>query len=246
MTSAIARLVRLSRMSEHQNKPRPAPDQPRTPRGETAMHDPGGHLARGACNVLGRRCVAQMAVCLLSASTNASYAVSPSGPVAGWGDIAIPYLEPGAVLTNITAGAGHALAITSKGAAVAWGYNTSQQAIPPFGLANVVSVAGGDTHSLALKADGTVVAWGGNNYGQINVPPGLSNVVAITAGDSYSEAVKGDGTVVTWGLAGSAQTTVPPGLSNVITIKSLVNHTRPRRRPSASAARPRSPSLRPR
>ena len=79
-----------------------------------------------------------------------------------------------------TAGPGHSLAVTSKGAVLAWGYNVDGELgdgnransdVPvkvklPRGR-RVTAVAAGELHSLAVTSTGAVLSWGGNNFGQL-------------------------------------------------------------------------------
>ena len=119
----------------------------------------------------------------------------------------------GTVVTGISAGDGHALAMTSTGAVYAWalgpdgGFNgqlgngCAQSAIcsvttPELvsGLSNVIAVSAGDQFSLALTSTGKVYGWGDDQFGEssgvegsdILTPtqlPRLANVIAISAGD---------------------------------------------------------------
>ena len=79
-----------------------------------------------------------------------------------------------------TSGPGHSLALTSTGAVLAWGYNTSGELgdgstkdsdLPvkvklPAGR-KVTAIAAGELQSVALTSTGAVLAWGGNNFGQL-------------------------------------------------------------------------------
>jgi len=51
---------------------------------------------------------------------------TPRGQVVGWGQVTLPYIEPGTVFTQIAAGLDHGLALTSSGKVVAWGWNYEQ------------------------------------------------------------------------------------------------------------------------
>ena len=141
-----------------------------------------------------------------------SLALMEDGTVWGWGGKAkgqlgdgtftTPRLAPQPVslplgpetITQITAGWGHALALSSDGTVWAWGQNdygqlgdgtlanqfTPAQVRGPGGvgvLGNVVMVSGGDCHSAALLADGTAWTWGCNYHGGTNPPPGGSDPV---------------------------------------------------------------------
>ena len=149
----------------------------------------------------------------------------PAGTVVGWGNLVLPYLEPGIRFQAISAGGYHTLALTTAGTVVAWGGNQFGQCMVPANLNGVIAIAagGGDNpslhgHSLALKSDGTVVAWGDDRLGQSTVPADLSGVIAIAAAWGSSLALKSDGTVVAWGWDVYGQCTVPANLSGVIAL----------------------------
>jgi hypothetical protein len=108
-------------------------------------------------------------------ASNVPVAVSP--PTAG----AVSY-------TSIAVGTAHSLAITTTGAAYAWGSNASGQlgdgvqgeqnlqpdsVVPaPVSMPNGVTftqIAAGASHSIALGDDGHVYDWGSNVFGQLGV-----------------------------------------------------------------------------
>ncbi len=87
-------------------------------------------------------------------------------------------------ITQISAGAGHSLALASDGTVYAWGQNTYgqlgnnvttnssspvavQTTGTPMAGKSIVNIAAGGYHSLALADDGTVYAWGYNPTGQL-------------------------------------------------------------------------------
>lgn len=155
--------------------------------------------------------------------------LSRGGLVFAWGDNANGQQNSPAdlqgMVTGITAGYSHTVALKRDGTVATWGSNFKQQALVPTGLGGVVAIAAGAFHTLALRVDGTVVAWGDNDSGQTKVPPGLTGVTAIAAGQNHSVALKQDGTVVAWGLNDKGQTAVPPGLIGVTAIAAGQNHT---------------------
>jgi alpha-tubulin suppressor-like RCC1 family protein len=136
----------------------------------------------------------------------------------------VPGLGP---VRAVAAGGNHSLALTTDGAAWAWGWNQSGQLgdgtvadrlaparVP--GLANITALAGGGGHSLALDADGVVWQWGTDLAGaQTCQPPGWSTgylcnlaptrvgglpaIAAIAAASGYNLALASDGTVWSWG-----------------------------------------------
>ncbi len=141
------------------------------------------------------------------------------------------HIPAGTKITAIRAGCGHALALTSKGKVLAWGFNSSgelgdgthtQRDTPvrvrlPAGT-KVRGIGAGSLHSLAVTAKGKVLAWGGNDFGQlgngttansdrpvrVRLPHG-TKVTAVAAGDSHSLARTTKGKVLAWGIDGSGE-----------------------------------------
>jgi alpha-tubulin suppressor-like RCC1 family protein len=137
----------------------------------------------------------------------------------------------GTVVTQVTAGSSHALALTSAGQVYAWGAglegqlgdgSTALRTAPtpvtfPAGTVVTQVSAGGD-HSMALTSTGELYAWGDNSHGQLGdgtttgsdtpvavpAPTGLT-FTDISAGTSHSLAVGSDGSVWAWGLGASGQ-----------------------------------------
>lgn len=86
-------------------------------------------------------------------------------------------------VVEISAGAGHSLALCSDGTISAWGYNSGGQLgnlsttysnvpvqVTQSGVLagkTVVGISAGGNHSLALNSDGTLAAWGANDAGQL-------------------------------------------------------------------------------
>ncbi|NIL44150.1 cell wall anchor protein [Salinispora arenicola] len=179
-----------------------------------------------------------------------SLAVTSTGAVLAWGDNSNGQLGNGTTTgsstpvdvdlpagTTITAvaagvaGAAHSLALTSTGAALAWGNNadgqlgngdTTNRSTPvdvdlPAGV-TIAAVAAGGLHSLALTAAGAVVAWGRNVSGQlgngtttgsstpvdVDLPTGAT-ITAIAAGFDFGLALTAAGAVVAWGRNASGQ-----------------------------------------
>ena len=138
---------------------------------------------------------------------------------------------PPAVVTAVSAGDSHALALTSSGQVWAWGANLFGQlgngttadsdvpvaVTPPPGVVFDAVAAGGD-HSLALASDGRIFGWGANTSGQVGdgttssrstptpvtAPPGVT-FTAVSAGTAHSLAVASDGSVWSWGFNASGQ-----------------------------------------
>ena len=113
----------------------------------------------------------------------------PGGCIGGYPCSTSPItvkLPSGTRVTAVAAGNDHALAVTSTGQVLAWGFNRYGELgdgtfTGPVGCAcsttpvkvklpkgtRVTAVAAGDDHSLALTSTGQVLAWGGNSYGQL-------------------------------------------------------------------------------
>lgn len=110
----------------------------------------------------------------LGNGTNTSSNV-PVGPVGG--------LLTGKIITQISAGAFHSLALDSTGQVYAWGYNSDGQlgdgtitssnvpvAVDTTGVLNgkiIAQISAGASHSLASDSNGQVYAWGNNNVGEL-------------------------------------------------------------------------------
>ncbi|WP_018587428.1 Ig-like domain repeat protein [Salinispora arenicola] len=134
-------------------------------------------------------------------------------------------LPPGTTVATIAAGTNHSLAITSTGAALAWGGNGNGQlgnnstatslepiavTLPP--STTITAIAAGSSYSLAITSTGTALAWGGNSNGQLGtgnnadslipiavaLPPGTT-ITSIAAGFTHSLAVTSTGTALAWG-----------------------------------------------
>jgi alpha-tubulin suppressor-like RCC1 family protein len=143
-------------------------------------------------------------------------------------------LPTGATVKAISAGCDHALAITSSGGLLAWGYNGAGQvgdgtmksrAKPvhvklPTGATTTI-VAAGCSHSIALTSAG-LFGWGLNTNGQLGngtmqssdapVPiiilrrgPPLGSVVALFAGCYHTLMLFSKGAVLAWGYNGDGQ-----------------------------------------
>jgi alpha-tubulin suppressor-like RCC1 family protein len=140
-------------------------------------------------------------------------------------------LPTGTKVTAIAAGLDHALALTSTGAVLAWGWNpngqlgdggTKNSDVPvkvklPTGT-TVIKIAAGNDHSLALASTGAMLSWGWNLYGQLgngrsvqsDVPvpvelPAGTKVTKIAAGDFHSLVVTSTGGALAWGYNSRGQ-----------------------------------------
>jgi len=123
-----------------------------------------------------------------------------------------PLQVPGVTgISMVAAGHDHALALTTSGTVITWGYQISSSPVFVTGLSSVKTVAAGCWHSLAVKSDGTVWAWGTNTYGQLGngtntdrwTPVQVSglpgNIIAVAAGQNHSLALDANGNVWVWG-----------------------------------------------
>ncbi|WP_050591866.1 RCC1 domain-containing protein [Salinispora fenicalii] len=140
-------------------------------------------------------------------------------------------LPAGTTVTAIAAGDDHSLAVTSAGAALAWGGNrfgqlgdetTTDSTTPvevslPAGT-TVTAIAAGDDHSFAVTSAGTALAWGDNSQGELGdgtttrsstpVPvslPAGTTVTAIAGGVAHGLALTSAGTVLAWGSNSDGQ-----------------------------------------
>ncbi len=134
-------------------------------------------------------------------------------------------LPAGTVVTQVSAGGDHSMALTSTGELYVWGDNslgelgdgttassdTPVAVVPPSGI-TFTDVAAGTTHSLAVGSDGSVWAWGMGASGQLGdgsfddaaVPtevdmPAGAPVTMVAAGGAHSLALTTAGQVFGWG-----------------------------------------------
>jgi alpha-tubulin suppressor-like RCC1 family protein len=134
-------------------------------------------------------------------------------------------LPSGTKITQVRAGCDHAIALTSTGRVLAWGYNffgqlgdglNTDSNVPVFvdmpqGV-KVKTITAGQFHNLALASNGTAVfSWGDNRDGQLgngtqtnsNTPVlvtlGGVTLTGLTATFGDSLAVTTQGQVLTWG-----------------------------------------------
>ena len=125
----------------------------------------------------------------------------------------MPGTLTGKIVTAISAGDSHNLALTDDGTITAWGWNADGQTTVPGSLAGeaVTAIEAGYYHSLAHTDDGTITAWGFNGYGQSTVPGTLDGktVTAIAAGGYHNLAIVAPATPAAPTITGIAPATGP-------------------------------------
>ncbi|MEU7025043.1 Ig-like domain repeat protein, partial [Streptomyces sp. NPDC046203] len=176
-----------------------------------------------------------------------SLALTSDGRVLAWGLNAVGQLGDGTSdnsstpvevsipagvrITDISAGGGTGVALTSDGRVLGWGdgvngqmgngtngYNrTPVYASLPAGT-EITDVSAGQTHVLALTDDGQALAWGYNGSGElgdgtttqrnlpvpVDLPTGV-RLTAVDAGSYYSLALTDDSRALAWGANNFAQ-----------------------------------------
>ncbi|XP_058829831.1 probable E3 ubiquitin-protein ligase HERC4 isoform X2 [Topomyia yanbarensis] len=131
------------------------------------------------------------------------------------------------IITQVSCGTAHSLAITNWGQLFTWGSNavgqlghdsdlssyTTPRMVKAIATKSVIQVAAGQMHSLALTNSGELYSWGANGYGQLGlgttnekVPiPTLVKSLAgipiafIACGGCHSFAVSKSGAIFCWG-----------------------------------------------
>jgi alpha-tubulin suppressor-like RCC1 family protein len=178
----------------------------------------------------------------IAAGLDDSVALGSDGKVYAWGDDSflelgdgsgvaysttpvVVALPTGTVVTSISAGQFHNVALASTGVVYGWGYDgygqlgdgrrttpaTPVVASMPTGVLGTAVAAGG-YHTVVAGSDGNVYAYGYNNDGQLGLgtktlharpsavllPAGVS-AVSVAAGLYHSVMVGSDGKVYAWG-----------------------------------------------
>ena len=190
-------------------------------------------------------------VVAVSAGPDYSCAVTNTGDAQCWGyngtgalgngtSSGVPTTTPVAVsglssgVVAVSAGLDYTCAVTSAGAALCWGADSTGQLgdgnnrytrpgtdtpVAVIGLTSgVVAISAGAYHTCALTSAGGVWCWGANDLGQLGIGvlssysttpvavSGLSSgVVAISAGDGHTCAVTSAGGVWCWGSNSAGQ-----------------------------------------
>lgn len=139
-------------------------------------------------------------------------------------------------IVRVACGAHHALAVTSAGNVLAWGWNEMGQAIgvnrpnlvtEPTQVSipeKVSSVSGGLYHSLALSDHGTAYSWGQSSAGQLGRKDGGKSwrveipemLVSVSCGLMWSSAVSSSGQLWVWGVLQDTTHTAVQQLPRVI------------------------------
>uniref|UniRef100_A0A182M4V1 HECT domain-containing protein n=1 Tax=Anopheles culicifacies TaxID=139723 RepID=A0A182M4V1_9DIPT len=131
------------------------------------------------------------------------------------------------IITGVSCGTAHSLALTNWGQVFSWGSNAVGQLghdtengrqptprmIKAIGAKHVVQIASGQYHCLALTNNGELYAWGSNSYGQLGI--GTTNekvpiptlvqslagvpIAFIACGGNHSFAVSKSGAIFGWG-----------------------------------------------
>lgn len=114
--------------------------------------------------------------------------------------------------TAFEIGAGHTLALTADGRAIAWGLNTIRQCdvpAPPVGATYVAISAQGNTNAL-LTSTGDVQPWPCSSLGCYvpALPPGKT-YTQVSCGALHIVALRSDGRLVAWGSNTKGQCNAP-------------------------------------
>lgn len=193
----------------------------------------------------------------IDAGSDHSVAVASTGDAYGWGYNVygmigngltsnrnvpvVAYMPADVEFTAISAGQSHTVALSSTGAAYAWGSNAMGQLGAPVELraerptavtmpagATFTSIEVGSYHNVALDADGAAYAWGGNGDGQLGdgsytsrdapVPVTMNGETfrAVSAGGSHTAALTTSGEARAWGWNGDGQLGDGSGSSSTV------------------------------
>jgi alpha-tubulin suppressor-like RCC1 family protein len=195
------------------------------------------------CNAGYMRCAAGCcpATTKLAVGSTHTCAIVGAGEVRCWGGNSSGQLGDGTTMDSATpvsvsglssgaiaiaAGLDHTCALTSGGAVLCWGLNTSGQlgdgstmnhSLPAVvvGLSDIIAIGTGGSHSCAVSRAGAVQCWGENSDGQLgdgmsgstsanSIPRSVvglsSGAVAVGGGVSHTCAVLVGGSVECWGF----------------------------------------------
>jgi alpha-tubulin suppressor-like RCC1 family protein len=204
----------------------------------------------------------------LSGGNSFSVGLTSTGIAYGWGNnnlgvvgdgTTTSRLSPVTVVGGITnwsqlaAGSGHVLGLTSTGIAYAWGANgfgrlgdgTLTSRLSPVtvvgGITNWSQLSGGQGHSLGVTSTGIAYAWGYNTHGQlgtgnttsrsspVTVVGGITNWSQVSAGTNQSLGLTSTGIAYAWGLNSFGQLgdgTLTSRLSPVTVVGGITNWSR--------------------
>ena len=149
--------------------------------------------------------------------------LAQSSPVA----VATP---AGVTFSQVAAGGGHSLGLSTTGQVYSWGLGSSGQlgvgtlaSLPTPTPVNVPggpvrAVAAGSSFSLALTTAGSITSWGSNFFGQLGTgtakgsslpetvaSPSGTTFTSIAAGSDFAVALSSTGQIYTWGANQSGQ-----------------------------------------
>lgn len=144
----------------------------------------------------------------VDAGADFSIALKTDGKVYATNFLPVPETLNNSIITDIAAGAYHALALLQDKTVSAFGLNAFGQCDVPTGLTNVCAIAAGGYHSIALQSDGTVVCWGKNDYGQCDVPVGIT-ANKISGGHSHTLISDVNGQLYVFGRNSEGQANIP-------------------------------------
>lgn len=98
------------------------------------------------------------------------------------------------IITHVSCGTTHSLALTNWGQVFSWGSNsigqlghdsdlqtyTTPRMVKTIATKTVIQIASGQFHSLALTNSGELFSWGANGYGQLGLGTTSEKVVTPT------------------------------------------------------------------
>jgi hypothetical protein len=118
------------------------------------------------------------------------------------------------VITDVSAGRDHAVAVTRSGTLHAWGDDTQGEGHVPPAIAQAGpfrAVAAGADYSLAVTRTGRVLAWGSSASGLTTPPEDLDDytITAVSAGSSFALALDSEGKLHGWGDNSLQQLEIP-------------------------------------
>ena len=127
------------------------------------------------------------------------------------------------VISDVSAGWDHSLAVDEQGRLYAWGDNSHGEGVinvPQQGW-HYQAVSAGTNYSLALTRNGKVEGWGSDRFGLSTPPDSLKDrtITAISAGYSVALALDSTGQVHAWGDFSLGQRDIPQELFSKRVVK---------------------------